>query len=493
MVPYRLRVSVPCLVPIALVLFGCGGGSSSSSVSGGSNPVPSITIISPSVVTAGSAAFTLSVFGADFVPSSAVEWNGSALPTNYKNSTLLTASVTAADIQSVGTASVSVSNPLPGGGISGALKLQMNLSSTTGVVAVNLLANDLVWDPVRQQFYLSLPSADGSTGNAVQVMHMDGSLGANVFAGSEPHLLSMSAKGQNLYVSLDGSSSVLQMALPNLTVSNAIALGSDPLWGPYFAMDVEASPVADGTVAVVRGEVNLDPMEEGGVVIYDNGVARPDALCGFAQDGCNSDAGLLDSIQWNSDGTEMYAANYEDTGFNFYTVPVTSSGFGTATSYPGDFDTFYGSIHYDATTQLVYDDDGTIVDPSNGTVVGAFTASGIMVPDGKLGLAYFIGQYQSQTGSSSYTIASFDIQRFTRISEFSVTGLTGFPTHLIRWGSNGLALTTETADGSAGTTYLISNSFVTQTSPDMVHAETVRRTWKFPLSYQHRMRQIDVR
>ena len=252
-----------------------------------------------------------------------MEWNGSALPTNYKNSTLLTASVTAADIQSVGTASVSVSNPLPGGGISGALKLQMNLSSTTGVVAVNLLANDLVWDPVRQQFYLSLPSADGSTGNAVQVMHMDGSLGANVFAGSEPHLLSMSANGQNLYVSLDGSSSVLQMALPNLTVSNAIALGLDPLWGPYFAMDVEASPVADGTAAVVRGEVNLDPMEEGGVVIYDNGVARPDALCGFAQDGCNSDAGLLDSIQWNSDGTEMYAANYEDTGFNFYTVPVT--------------------------------------------------------------------------------------------------------------------------------------------------------------------------
>lgn len=497
MVSCWTRVPVQCLVPVVLVLSGCGGGTSSS-LSGASsgatnaNPVPSITIIAPSVVTAGNGAFTLSVTGSNFISSSVVDWNGSPLPTDYVNSALLTASVTAADIQSPGVAKISVSNPAPGGGISATANLQINLPSTTGVVAVNLIANDLVWDSGRQQFYLSLPSAAAPGGNAVQVMHTDGTLGANVYVGGEPNLTALSASGQYLYVSLDGSASVLQMALPDLAVSNAIALGSTPLWGPYFAMDVEASPVADGTVAVVRGEANASPMEEGGVVIYDDGVARPQVLCGFAQSGCNPDAGLLDSIQWNSDGSEMYAANNEDTGFNFYTIPVTSSGFGTPTNYPSDFDSFYGSIHYDATTQMVYDDDGRVVNPSNGMIVGTFPASGIMVPDGKLGIAYFVGQPQSGTGSSTYTIESFDIARFTPIANFTVTGLTGFPTHLIRWGSNGLALTTRTADGSSGTTYLISNSFVTQTSPAMIPAENVRRTWNSSSSFQHPMRQIDL-
>lgn len=439
--------------------------------------------LSPSSVTAGGAAFTLTVTGSNFVSSSVVEWNQSPRTTTWVNSTTLTIPVSAGDIAASGSADISVDNPAPGGGTSGSLSLKINSPQTSGITTVNLTANDLAWDPVHQQIYLSLPSADGANGNSIQVLNpQTGTLGATAFAGSEPNLVSVSANSQYLYVSLDGASNVIQMTLPNLAISNTIALGGDKFNGPYFAMDVQASPVADATVAVVRGTPEYSPEEEGGVVIYDSGVPRPDVLCGWIQFGCTSSTGpgLFDSIQWGANAAEIFAANSEDTAFDFYTIPVDASGFGTVTDYPGVVPGFFGSIHYDAATQLVYDDDGRSVDPANGTVVGTFNASGLMVPDGSLGIAYFVGQTQNQTSGSGYTIESFDLNHFTPIATLTIPNIAGVPTHLIRWGTDGLALTTASNgnSSSSGAVYLISGSFVTGASSSAIPAENVRRTWK---------------
>ena len=83
------------------------------------NPVPSITSLSPNQASSGGAAFTLTVNGNGFVPSSVVRWNGSARTTSYVSSTRLTASIGAADIASTGTAQITVVSPAPGGGTSG--------------------------------------------------------------------------------------------------------------------------------------------------------------------------------------------------------------------------------------------------------------------------------------------------------------------------------------------------------------------------------------
>ena len=82
------------------------------------NPVPAITSLNPSSATAGGAAFTLTVNGSNFVSASTVWWNGAQRTTQFVSATQLTASITAADIASMGTASVVVQNPAPGGGSS---------------------------------------------------------------------------------------------------------------------------------------------------------------------------------------------------------------------------------------------------------------------------------------------------------------------------------------------------------------------------------------
>jgi hypothetical protein len=128
----------------------------------------------------------------------------------------------------------------------------------------------------------------------------------------------------------------------------------------------------------------------------------------------------------------------------------------------------------------MYDDGGQVVNPANGVVVGTFDASGIMVPDGALGEAFFLGQSEQQEGGANYTIESFDINTFTPISSLTISNVIGYPTSFIRWGSSGLAFTTNNESSpAAGSVYLVSGSFVNgaadRQSPP---TENVHRTWK---------------
>jgi len=81
-----------------------------------SNPVPVLTLLTPSSANAGGGAFTLILNGSNFMPNSQVLWNNTNLATTYvSGGTQLQASITAADIATAGSAIVTVSNPTPGG------------------------------------------------------------------------------------------------------------------------------------------------------------------------------------------------------------------------------------------------------------------------------------------------------------------------------------------------------------------------------------------
>src|SRR5207248_9896283 len=85
---------------------------------------PTTTSISPSSTTAGSAQFILTVNGTNFISTSKVNWNGSALTTTFVSSTQLTAVVPAALVATSGTAQVTVVNPPGGGGTGGTSNAQ---------------------------------------------------------------------------------------------------------------------------------------------------------------------------------------------------------------------------------------------------------------------------------------------------------------------------------------------------------------------------------
>jgi hypothetical protein len=112
-----------------------GGGSSNALNLAIDNPVPAISSISPSSAIVGDPALTLTVNGTNFVAGSAVQWNGTSRTTTFVNETQLTAQITAADLLSVGTASVTVLNPAPGGGASGGVSFSILASNSVPLIS----------------------------------------------------------------------------------------------------------------------------------------------------------------------------------------------------------------------------------------------------------------------------------------------------------------------------------------------------------------------
>src|SRR5882724_4601248 len=87
------------------------------------NPTPLLSSLSPTSVVEGGSDFILTLTGSDFVPTSIVRWNGEDRPTFTLNSAQLTAAIPASDIATAGSASVTVSNSAPRGGVSVPLML----------------------------------------------------------------------------------------------------------------------------------------------------------------------------------------------------------------------------------------------------------------------------------------------------------------------------------------------------------------------------------
>jgi Big-like domain-containing protein len=107
-----------------------------------SNPVPTITTLSPASKTAGGPAFTLTVNGTNFVGASTVNFAGAVRTTTFVSATQLTASILAADIATAGTPAVTVTNPTPGGGTSNSVNFAVTTtgSFTVGGTAVTATA-----------------------------------------------------------------------------------------------------------------------------------------------------------------------------------------------------------------------------------------------------------------------------------------------------------------------------------------------------------------
>jgi hypothetical protein len=58
------------------------------------------------------------------------------------------------------------------------------------------------------------------------------------------------------------------------------------------------------------------------------------------------DPDLYDSLQWGADDTVLYAANTEDTAFDFYSLAINSMGVASDDDYSATFSSFNDNIHF---------------------------------------------------------------------------------------------------------------------------------------------------
>jgi hypothetical protein len=102
------------------------------------NPVPQIVgPVKPTAVVPGSEAFTLVVYGANFVSGAVVNWNGRPRSTTFVSAHELQGQILATDVATNTAGTISVTNPPPGGGNSSAGWAQVEVHTPTSAIAVN--------------------------------------------------------------------------------------------------------------------------------------------------------------------------------------------------------------------------------------------------------------------------------------------------------------------------------------------------------------------
>jgi trimeric autotransporter adhesin len=128
---------------LASLLPGCGGGTpNQGDQPPASNPTPVVTSVTPATIVAGSPATNVTINGTGFVAASIADFNGAALQTTFSSATQLAAVLPAGDLDNGALATITVSNPSPGGGVSSGARFTVDNPSpvVSSISPANVIA-----------------------------------------------------------------------------------------------------------------------------------------------------------------------------------------------------------------------------------------------------------------------------------------------------------------------------------------------------------------
>ncbi len=264
----------------------------------------------------------------------------------------------------------------------------------------------------------------------------------------------------------DGTGSVQRFALPALTPNLQFTL---PSFGPQMqtAMSLRAAPGSADTVAVLLSDPGSGGFSSRGVTIYDDATPRPA--------GPGSSTYSLTALEWGADETTLYGNQGEYGTWGLDVMGVDRSGVTLATVYPYEFSEVRANqqrVHFDVTTGYLYGDDGRVVDPATGNLVGTYNLQGIItqtnfstlcVVDSAQGLVFILGQTEDQWElSTGYTIRVYNQSTFHLLNSLTIPQSNGTPQQFIRWGNAGLAFNAVAQQNTnqISTLYLVDGNFV---------------------------------
>jgi hypothetical protein len=151
-----------------------GGGPSTAvnfTITPAQNPVPTITSLSPTSTPVGvlPPGNILTVNGTNFVSSSSVAFNGIFRTTNFVSASQLTVPMSASDVASNATINVTVSTPVPGGGVSGSAafkvgtggSVRLKASATAGALFPQVVSVRAAGGPANAASAAPAVSSDG--------------------------------------------------------------------------------------------------------------------------------------------------------------------------------------------------------------------------------------------------------------------------------------------------------------------------------------------
>ena len=354
-----------------------GGNVSSNSMAVTVTDAPlTLASLAPQFVVVGGPAYVETVLGTGFNATSVVNWNGSARATTFVSTTQLRVQVTAADIASVGTASVTVAN---GGTTSSAKTLTIGLPSTD---ATAFQINPQHSGAIRFNTILAasaLPLAPSWTAP------LDGSVSYALIAGGRVFVTVERASGGSELVALSAATGAVvwgPIALSgraNATYDNGRVIVLSGLTGPGIMTGYDAATGAQLWTTALTSQNSF--------------TAPPTAMNGMVYTGGAGVGGTLYALN-DATGAVSWTARVENGDASSPTITVD----GVYVSYPCQ----------------TYD-----LNPTTGAYIWN-NSNGCEGGGGATG-AYANGVYYSPNNSSGYSGMSFDAETGNFLSSYSAS------------------------------------------------------------------------
>src|SRR5712691_8291002 len=305
----QLTTSVPAAniatagtAPVQVTSPAPGGGSSNTATFTVNNPVAILNSLSPATVIVGGAAFTLSVNGSNFVSASTVQWNGSNRPTAFVSSTQITAQIPATDVAAGGKATISVSNPTPGGGASNSLTFNVLFLPRFAYVA----------DGGNTVSILTVNATTGQLQNEGYVL--SGNVMANFMTGS--FSVAVDPTGRFAYT-VNTFSGDVSMYTINAATGSLTPLGTVPTGANPVSIVVDPSGRFTYVVNTCGNDVSIYTVDNTSGILTSTGIAPA--------------AGNPSAITVDPSGKFAYVTNIASSSVSMYTInantgALTSTG-----------------------------------------------------------------------------------------------------------------------------------------------------------------------
>jgi len=318
--------------------------------------------------------------------------------------------------------------------------------------------SDLAYDAVGAKLYVSgLSGYSTPFSSAVtQLDPVSGAVGTQATLADSLFGIATSDDGSYVYVGSTTNPVVHRLTIPSLSPDIDIALGSsgDPNTGggANIVSELAVAPGAPHTVAVSLAHPGS--LYTGGTVIFDDATARVQML---------SPLGYYaepDAIAWGSSATSLYASRYSSAlplEVDIASVAVGSNGLTVTNSVSLD-PAIYAFGRQFCGAGRAYDQVGHVVDVTNGAALGQimFPVTNYIVtllPDPAHGRVFVLQTYieENRLFLLSYDASTFALQSVADlgVDNFDVA----LKTHLISWGTDGIAFNRNGIQILSGTFY----------------------------------------
>jgi hypothetical protein len=327
-----------------------------------------------------------------------------------------------------------------------ALPVDYTVTATEGLdyiaKMVDVTSSDIAWNGTRQKVY-GVTTAFSNTypSSLVEIDPTTGSVTRSLSLGTgRPTVLTVSDDGLYAYVGFADQAIVQRIALTSMSLDLKITLPTDPTYGLTYPAYLLAMPSSSRSVVISLYTFanGLTDWDSRGVYIYDDATMRPNT---FLTPDATTHAMAL---SWGSNSSTLYA--YDSNQQRLFTASASATGLSQSNVATGVM--LWPNMYY--LNGLVYSDDGSATNPTNGAKVATFlTLSAITAPaitlDSSLNRAYFSYE-ENLTPVPLWTFAVHDLQSQVVREKTRVNGCTiqlgnvnGKVGRLVRWGTNGLA------------------------------------------------------